>query len=193
MRRVALAMFLIVLIAVEASAQTALHVPENATEQKPFTSADLPQPTVVRGRFFSVVVPKDWTVSSIGPTAQFLDDITVTVGRDPRLEHTYLGLHTLKQSARHTVEEKFAREKGKLAMSDKLSQETWQGRKWIVKEYACQSRVLQSAALCWTAWIYAENKRVGILTASTPASLAARYADPLRTMMRSVKFHPPSR
>ncbi|MSQ77510.1 MAG: hypothetical protein EXR97_03520 [Nitrospiraceae bacterium] len=193
MRRVALVMFLIGLIAVAASAQTALHVPENATSQQPFISTGLPQSTVVQGRFFSLMVPKDWTVSSIGPTAQFLDDITVTVGRDPRLDHTYLGLHTFKQSARYTIEEKFAREKGKLAASDKLSQETWQGRKWIVKEYACQSRVPQSAALCWTAWIYVENKRVGILTASTPASLAARYADPLRTMMQSVKFHPPSR
>ena len=193
MGRVALVIFLVGLLAVEASAQTALHVPENATEQKPFTSADLPQPTVVQGRFFSVVVPKDWTVSSIGPTAQFLDDITVTVGRDPRLDHTYLGLHTFKQSARYTIEEKFAREKGKLAASDKLSQEMWQGRKWIVKEYSCQSHVPQSAALCWTAWIYGENKRVGILTASTPVSLAFRYAATLRAMMQSVKFTPPSR
>ena len=87
----------------------------------------------------------------------------------------------------------FAREKGKLAASDKLSQETWQGRKWIVKEYSCQSHVPQSAALCWTAWIYGENKRVGILTASTPATLVDRYAAPLRAMMQSVKFTPPSR
>lgn len=186
-------MFLVGLIAAGAYAQTALHVPKNASEQKPFISAGLPQPTVVQDSFFSIVVPKDWTVSSIGPTAQFMDDITVTVGRDPRLEHTYLGLHIFKQSARYTVEEKFTREKRKLAVSDKLSRETWQGRTWIVKEYACQSRVLQSAALCWTAWIYGENKRVGILTASTPASLASRYAGPLRAMMQSVKFHPPSR
>ncbi len=193
MRKIGMAMFLVGLIAVAVSAQTALHVPENATSQKPFISTGLPQSTVVQGRFFSVMVPKDWTVSSIGPTAQFLDDITVTVGRDPRLDHTYLGLHTFKQSARYTIEEKFAREKGKLAASDKLSQETWQGRKWIVKEYACQSHVPQSAALCWTAWIYGENKRVGILTASTPATLVDRYAAPLRAMMQSVKFTPPSR
>jgi len=185
--------FLAALIAADALAQTSLRIPENATERKPFISQDLPQPTVVQGSFFSVEVPKDWTVSSIGPTAQFLDDILVTAGRDPRIEHTYLGLHTFKQSARYTIEEKFAREKGKLAASDKLTQETWQGRKWIVKEYACQSHVPLSAARCWTAWIYGENKRVGVLTASTPLTLAARYAETLRAMMQSVKFTPPAR
>ena len=193
MSRAGLAMCLVCLIAAEAHAQTALHVPDDATEKKPFISPGLPQSTVVQGRFFSVEVPKDWTVSSIGPTAQFLDDIVVIVGRDPRVEHTYLGLHTFKQPAQYTIEQKFAREKGKLAASDKLTQETWQGRKWIVKEYVCQSRVPQSAALCWTAWIYGKNKRVGVLTASTPAALVARYAGPLRAMMQSVRFTPPSR
>jgi len=193
MSRVIMTMLLAALIVADARAQTALRIPENATERKPFISQDLPQPTVVQGSFFSVEVPKDWTVSSIGPTEKFLDDILVTAGRDPLFEHTYLGLHTFKQPAQLTIEEKFARVKGKLSASDKLSQETWQGKKWIVKEYACKSRVMESAAHCWTAWIYGENKWVGILTASTPDSLADRYAATLRAMMRSVKFTPPGR
>ncbi len=191
--RVSSIVLLIGLSAVSGHAQGTLQIPEVPSADKMFTQLDLPADTVVEDRFFSVLALKGWSVGTVGPSERYLDDITITASKDIVHERTVLSLNTFRVLAGTTGEEKFAMEKAKLKPGDKLTYEMWQDRKWIVKEYACESGTPESAAICWVAWTYDQGGRLGILLASTPETLASRYTSPLRTMMQSVKFHPPKK
>jgi hypothetical protein len=193
MGKVALAVLAACLGAMEAEAGTTLKVPADASPESAFIIKDLPDAVLATDRFFSVTVPKGWTVTSVGPSDRFLSDITIAASSDLEFERTYLGVHALRVPVKKTVEQKYAEEKGRLKPNEKLDYETWQGRKWLVKEYPCQSGQMRSAARCWAAWTYAGAGRAGMLVASTPTLQTSRYQGYLRAMMESVKFHPPGR
>ncbi len=193
MRKAVMAALLVCLGATGVEAETMLKVPADASPEKAFITKDLPGAVLATDRFFSVSVPKSWTVTSSGPSDRFLSDITVTASSDLEFERTYLSVHALREPEKKTVERKYAEEKGRLKPNEKLDYETWQGRKWLVKEYPCQTGQMRSAARCWAAWTFAGNGRAGVLVASTPTLQASRYQGFLRAMMESVKFHPPGK
>lgn len=183
-------LFSISLSTISVYAQVTLPIPRTPSSDRPFIQRDLPTDTILQGRLFTMLIPKGWSVVSVGAGDRYLDNITVTASNDVVNERTYIGLQTYREFISGTPEAKLSREKAALKPGDALTYETWQDWKWIVKEYSCESGTPKSPARCWAAWAYDQNGEVGLLVASTPSELVSRYGDSLRKMMQSVQFRP---
>lgn len=175
-----------------AYAEPSLQIPKLGPFPNQFIKMNFSAATRVENGSFSIQAPRGWSVAGEGVNDRFDDNILITATPDTARARTFAGVHVFvaPPPPGYTLEQKYTKEEKRLRSGEKLGYATWEGRRWLVKEYNCQ--MPDYDAKCWAAWTY-ENGMAALFNASTPVYSLPSFREPLMTMMHSVRFTPSSK
>jgi hypothetical protein len=159
------------------------------SDQEKVIKSYMPGARWIQDEYFSIRVPKGWSVSYGSLGEKFKSSVTATPTDGVVHDTTFIGVHVKKEPPKETLERFYETKwKPRLKPGDKQTFVTWQGQRWLLWEYACQS-VAKEDARCWAGKAIANGQDV-LMLAGTPTHLVATFVGQLTEIMQSVTFHP---
>jgi 2-succinyl-5-enolpyruvyl-6-hydroxy-3-cyclohexene-1-carboxylate synthase len=150
---------------------------------------DLPNTTVVQNDYFSIQVPKGWSLYSARPDGQYAANLSVSPTRALNKQENYLSIHVKRHPSRKSLLDRRAELARYPIQGDKLFFVNWQGHRWLVHEHSRPMREKEDG-VAWTAWTTA-GKREVVLVAGTPKRSASQFEPQMRAIMQTISFREP--
>ena len=178
-----------VVISTLAFAGTMSVVPE-LQEGERVIKNDLPKPTLVEHYHYSLLVPQGWSFEACVLTeGPYQGNLSAFPSNDVVNEKTHIGVFGPRRNpSKKSLDERYAKLK-KLKEGEKLDFVSWQGRRWLLREYSCTLSETKEESNCWVAFGVAYRKEF-VMIAATPKSSLAKYRGQLTAIMESITLHP---
>src|SRR5439155_12816926 len=151
---------------------------------------DLPQPTLVEHYHYSLLVPAGWSFeASVLTEGPYQGNLSAFPSNDVVNERTHIGVFGPRRNPSHkSLDERYAIQLNKLKEGEKLDFVSWQGRRWLLREYSCTLSETKEESNCWVAFGVAYRKEF-VMIAATPKSSLAKYRGQLTAIMESITLH----
>ena len=179
-----------VVISTLAFAGTMSVVPE-LQEGERVIRKDLPKPTLVEHYHYSLLVPAGWSFeASVLTEGSYQGNLSAFPSNDIVNEKTHIGVFGPRRNpSQKSLDERYAKQLKKLKEGEKLDFVSWQGRRWLLREYSCTLSGTKEESNCWAAYGVAYGQEF-VMIAATPKSSLAKYRGQLTAIMQSITLHP---
>jgi hypothetical protein len=176
-----------ILIATEASAEDTFVIPDDELRSAVVFKKDLPNPTRVQNSYFSVLIPKGWSIHSVQADDNYKANLSASPAPELEGQTTYLSLNVKRTPSGKSLEQRYSSLDKKRKQGDKLYFAIWQGQRWLVHEYSRRLRNNKEAK-AWTAWTVANDEEI-LLIAAIPKKLVAQFEVQVKGIMQSTRFN----
>jgi hypothetical protein len=152
---------------------------------------DLPEPTQVKHYHYSLLVPQGWSFeAALGHDESNQGNLSASPFNDVAKAKTFIGVFGPRRNpSKKSLDERYAEKLKKLKQGEKLDFVSWQGRRWLLREYSCTLSETKEESNCWAAWGVADGEEF-VMIAATPKSSLAKYRVQFTAIMQSITLHP---
>lgn len=174
------------LISAGAWAEDTFVIPADELRSAVVFKKDLPNPTLVRNSYFSVLIPKGWSIHSVQGSDQYKANLSASPTPELEGQTTYLSLNVKRTPSGKSLEQRYSSLDKKLKQGEQLYFATWQGQRWLVREYSRKLRNNKEAK-AWTAWTVVNEEEI-LLIAAIPKKSIAQFEAQVKGIMQSTRF-----
>ena len=162
-------------------------IPEGEHAEAVIFKNSLPETTLVQNSYFSVLVPKGWSVFVSQADQQYKISVSASPSHKLKKDVPYISLHVKRVPSTKSLRQREAELTRQQQQSEKVYYATWRGQRWLVYEHP--RKVGEEDAKAWTAWTIANGQHI-LLVAAVSNSLLSSVESQLKGIMQSAAFPP---
>jgi hypothetical protein len=162
-------------------------IPEGEHTEAVIFKNDLPNTTLIQNSYFSVLVPKGWSVFVSQADEQYKISVSASPSQKLKKDVPYISLHVKRTPSTKSLRQREAELTKQQQRGEKIYYATWRSHRWLVYEHPRQ--VGKEGAKGWTAWTIANGQHI-LLVAAVPNSLLSSVESQLKGIMQSAAFPP---
>jgi hypothetical protein len=173
----------------QANAYDTFLIPEGDEREAVIFKNNLPDTTLVQNSYFSVLVPKGWSVFVSQADEQYKLSVSASPSQQLKKDVPYISVHVKRAPSTKSLHQRQAELAKQQQHGEKLYFATWRGHRWLVYEYP--RKVGKENAKAWTAWTIANGRDI-LLVAAVPNTLLSSVESQVKGIMQSAAFRPKS-
>jgi len=162
-------------------------IPEGEHTEAVIFRNNLPDTTIVQSSYFSILVPKGWSVFVSQADEQYKLSVSASPSQQLKNDVPYISLHVKRVPSAKSLQQREAELTKQQQRGEKVYFATWRGHRWLVYEHP--RKVGKEDAKAWTAWTIAGGQHI-LLVAAVPHSLLSSVENQLKGIMQSAAFPP---
>ena len=171
----------------QANAYDTFLIPEGDEREAVIFKNNLPDTTLVQNSYFSVLVPKGWSVFVSKADEEYKISVSASPSQKLKSDVPYISLHVKRVPSTKSLQQREAELTKQQQPGEKVYFATWRDHRWLVYEHP--RKVGKEDAKAWTAWTIADGQHI-LLVAAVPNRLLSSVESQLKGIMQSAAFPP---